>query len=289
MKEVRNTLRRRVAIVTGAGRPNGIGAAIAVKLAAAGVDVVVADLAESPRTHLAHPGAGGWDALQEVAKMVEGTGARGLAVRVDVTDMDAVQNMVQQTLDAFGRLDILVNNAGVVFGPAPVAQMAEEAWRKTVEVNATGTFLCCQAALPAMMQTAASSGYGRIINMSSLAAIRPKPFMAAYAASKAAVIALTQSLAQEVARFGITVNAILPGDIDTAFKQWGLKLESIVRGKEYEQVLSAAVAQIPVGRLGTPEDVASLAAYLVSEEAGFITGQAYNVSGGRELTQAILP
>ncbi|NOX60494.1 MAG: SDR family oxidoreductase [Chloroflexi bacterium] len=284
-----NNLEGKVAIVTGAGRKDGIGAAIALKLAGAGAHVVVADLAAAPRTNLAHPAAGGWEALQEVAGMVEAAGPRALAVKVDVTDMAAVENMVAQAVDAFGRLDILVNNAGVVFGPAPVAQMTEEAWRKTLDVNATGTFLCCKAALPAMLQTASQTGYGRIINMSSLAAIRPKPFMAAYAAGKAAVIALTQSLSQEVARFGVTVNAILPGDIDTAFKQWGLQLESMVRGKAYDDVVEAAVAQIPVGRLGTPEDVASLVAYLVSEEAGFITGQAYNVSGGRELTQAILP
>ena len=108
--------------------------------------------------------------------------------------------------------------------------------------------------------------------------------MSAYAASKAAIIALGESLAQEVASFGITVNALLPGDIDTAFKQWGLQLEAQVTGRPYEDVVQAQVARIPVGRLGTAADVAHLVAWLASDEASFITGQAYNITGGRELT-----
>ena len=125
---------------------------------------------------------------------------------------------------------------------------------------------------------------GRIVNMASIAAEKPKPYVSAYAASKAAVVALTRSLAQEVAEFGVTVNAVLPGDVDTALKRWGLELETLVTGQPYEEVVAAAVARIPLGRLATPEDVAQLVAFLASDAAIFITGQAYNITGGRDLT-----
>ncbi|HNS04171.1 MAG TPA: SDR family NAD(P)-dependent oxidoreductase [Anaerolineae bacterium] len=205
---------------------------------------------------------------------------RCLPVRVDVTDPVSIQAMLAQVMAEFGRVDILINNAGAIFGPSPVAQMADDAWRRTLEVNATGVFLVTKAVLPAMIQ---GQRGGRIVNMSSLAAIRPRPYMAAYAASKAAVAALTQSLAQEVAQFGVTVNAVLPGDIDTGMKQWGYQLEAQVMRRSVEEVVAAGVARIPAGRLGTPEDVAGLVAYLASDEASFITGQLFPVTGGREL------
>lgn len=273
-------LQNKVALVTGAGRASGIGAAVARRLAAGGADIVVSDLC-APVSNLFNAGAGQWEELQAVAAEVEARGVRALPVRSDVTQADSVAALIRATLDAFGRLDILVNNAGATIGPAPVVQMAEEAWRRTLEINATGTFLCCKAAVPAMIQGGRG---GRVINMSSLAALRPKPYMSAYAASKAAIVALTQGLAQEVAAYGITVNALLPGDIDTAFKQWGMQVEAAVTQRPLTEVVGDIVRRIPTGRLGTAEDVAQLAAWLASEEAAFITGQAINVTGGRELT-----
>ncbi len=273
-------LKDKVAIVTGAGRKGGIGAAVALRLARDGAHVVVGDIC-APPSGLPHAGSGQWEELAAIAEEIESLGVRGLPVRVDVTDADSVQAMIAQTKEILGRLDILVNNAGAAIGPGPVIQMAEEAWRRTLEINATGTFLCCKFALPLML---AGERGGRIVNMASIAAEKPKPYVSAYAASKAAVVALTRSLAQEVAEFGITVNAVLPGDVDTALKRWGLELETLVTGQPYEEVVAAAVARIPLGRLATPEDVAQLVAFLASDEANFITGQAYNITGGRELT-----
>jgi NAD(P)-dependent dehydrogenase (short-subunit alcohol dehydrogenase family) len=273
-------LENKVAVVTGAGRKGGIGAAIALRLAREGASVVVADLCAPPADDLPNPGGGGWEELEAIAQGIEALGVQSLPLRVDVTDAALVEAMVASTIKSLGRLDILVNNAGAVIGPAPVVQMAERAWRKTLEINATGTFLCAKSAIPAMI----GGGGGRIINISSIAASRPRPYMAAYAASKAAVVALTRSLAQEVAPFGITVNAVLPGDVDTAMKRWGMELEGLVMGKAYDEVVDELVARIPVGRIGASEDVANLVAFLASDEASFITGQAYNLTGGRELT-----
>jgi NAD(P)-dependent dehydrogenase (short-subunit alcohol dehydrogenase family) len=270
----------KVAVVTGAGRKGGIGAAVGLELARCGAHIVAGDIC-APPTDLPHAGCGQWEELVAVTDEISALGVKGLPVRVDVTDVASIQAMVAETRDAFGRLDILVNNAGVAIGPAPVIQMTEDAWRRTLEINATGTFLCSKWALPLMLEGGRG---GRIINMSSLAAERPRPYVSAYAASKAAVVALTRSLAQEVAEHGITVNAILPGDVDTALKQWGLQLEALVTQQDYDQVMAAAVAKVPLGRFATPEDVAQLVAFLASDRASFITGQAYNLTGGRELT-----
>jgi|YNPNPStandDraft_1061719.scaffolds.fasta_scaffold47677_2 NAD(P)-dependent dehydrogenase (short-subunit alcohol dehydrogenase family) len=271
-------LEGKVAIVTGAGRRGGIGAAIARRLAREGVHVVLGDLC-APPTDLSHGGNPDWDELQAVAAEVEALGVRALPLRVDVADAASVQRMVEAVEGAFGRLDILVNNAGVVIEPAPVMLMDERAWRRTLEVNATGTFLCCKHALPLIVEGGRG---GAVVNISSLAAERPRPYMSAYAASKAAIVALTRSLAQEVGPHGIRVNAVLPGDVDTAMKRWGMALEARITGRSYEEVVEDFVKRIPLGRLATPEDVADVVAFLVSDGARFITGQAWLVTGGRE-------
>lgn len=273
-------LRDRVAVVTGAGRRDGIGAAVALRLARDGAHVVIGDLC-GPPADLPHAGSGRWEECVALLQEIEALGVRGMAVRLDVASAPSVEELMAQVKAGFGRLDILVNNAGTVVGPSPVLLMEEAAWRRTLEINATGTFLCCKYALPLMIDGGRG---GRIVNISSIAAERPKPYASAYGASKAAIVALTRSLAQEVAAQGITVNSILPGDVNTQLKHWALGLEAQATGRSYEEVLSAAQARVPLGRFAAPEEVGQLVSFLASDEAGFITGQAYNLTGGRELT-----
>ena len=278
-------MERPVALVTGAGRANGIGAAIAHRLARDGFDLVVADLC-APPSEMAHSGHASEEELDAVAAGLSALGGQALPLRVDVADGASVQAMIAATRATYGRLDVLVNNAGAAIGPGPVIAMQEAAWRRTLEINATGTFLVCKYALPLLLATAANNEPpgARIVNVASIAAVRPKPMTAAYAASKAAVVALTQSLAQEVAAAGITVNAVLPGDVDTGMKQWQLQLEAAFRRSDLAEATAATVARIPLGRLAAPADVAALVAFLAGPDAAFITGQAYNLTGGRELT-----
>lgn len=273
-------LQDRVALITGAGRRGSIGAAIALTLAQSGANIVVSDICAT-QTELLAVSNPARQELESVAQEVEQCGVRALPLQADVTDANSVQALVEQVREQFGRLDILVNNAGIAINPGPVVFMPDEAWRKTLDINATGTFLCCKYALPLMLD---GERGGRVINMSSIAAERPKPNMSAYAASKAAVVALTRSLAQEVAMFNITVNAILPGDVETALKQWGVQLEADTKGLTYNEVYQAQVARIPLGRFALPQDVAEMVAWLASDAASFITGQAFAVTGGREWT-----
>lgn len=246
----------RVALVTGAGV--GIGRRVATRLAEEGCDVAVLDI----------DGAG----AGETARMVEAIGRRAVALSVDVADPDAVAAAVGQAKSALGTVDIAVNNAAITLvGKVVDLEVAE--WRRVFGINADGVFHVSKAVLPDMI----ARGSGRIVNISSWFGKIGKPNYAAYSASKAAVIAFTQSLAAEVAPLGINVNAVCPGSIV------GTKMRDDADRMSREQGLPTAKereSQIPIGRVGVPEDIARVVAFLASEEASYMTGQAINVTGG---------
>ncbi|MBL8776902.1 MAG: SDR family oxidoreductase [Acidimicrobiales bacterium] len=244
----------KVAIVTGGA--SGIGLAIATRLAADGAAVAVLDLDGT--------------AADAAASSIKAAGADAIGVAVDVTDRAGVEAAVAAVVDRLGAPTILVNNAGLPqFGS--FLKLDLDTWHRVIDVNLTGTFHCCQIVIPHMIE----AGTGRIVNISSSSAQGGQQLMAAYVSSKAGVIGLTKSLALEFGRKGITVNTIPPGFIDTP----------MLRRSEAEGQLGpgvdAAIAATPVRRIGLPEDIAAATAFLVRDDASYITGQIIGVNGGR--------
>jgi 2-hydroxycyclohexanecarboxyl-CoA dehydrogenase len=242
----------RTAVVTGGG--SGIGAAIARRLAADGAMVAIFDL---------HG-----DAAGRAAASIEEAGGKAIGMRVDVTDRAAIDAGADEVRARLGRPTILVNSAGVT-ADGPFLDITAQTWNRVLAVNLTGTFDCCQAVLPDMVD----EGWGRIVNISSSSVHSGVARMASYVAAKSGVVGLTKVLALEFARHGITVNTIPPGFIDTPM------LRSTVQTGLFD--LEQQTARTPVGRIGQPEDVAAACAFLVSEGAGYITGQLIGVNGGR--------
>ena len=240
----------RVAIVTGAGR--GMGRAVALRLASGGASVVVNDLRLEDARRVS-------DELKEL-------GTESLAVEGDVTIAADVRRLVDRTIDAFGGLHILINNAGVL-RPTPVIDIEEDEWDFVVGVNLKGTYLCSRAALPAMR----SQGWGRIVNFSSTAGKNISTVGGAhYTAAKAGILGFTRHLAKEEAGYGITVNSVCPGLIDT----------EMVRDTISPERTDAYAASFPIQRLGEPEEVAELVAFLASARASYITGASLDINGG---------
>ena len=242
------SLEGKVAIVTGAAQ--GIGRAIAEVLARDGADIVVADL---------DPGRS-----QETVAAITKLGRRAVNVKVNVAEWNDVKNMTDQVLKDWGKIDILVNNAGVT-RDGLLVRMKEEDWNLVLQVNLHGTFHCTKAVLQPMTKQRS----GRIVNIASIVGAMGNAGQANYAASKAAVIGFTKSVAREYASRMVTVNAVAPGFVDTAMTQ-GLQ----------QEVRDTLLKQIPLGRLGQPGDVAEAVKFLASEEAGYITGQVLHVNGG---------
>ncbi|MBI4494273.1 MAG: 3-oxoacyl-[acyl-carrier-protein] reductase [Chloroflexi bacterium] len=239
----------RVALVTGGSR--GIGRAVAERLAAGGADVAL-----SYRSNA--------EAAAEVAAAIERQGRRVHVAQSDVSQLQQVEALVRQTLEAFGRIDILVNNAGITRDTL-LLRMSEQDWDAVLETNLKGTYLCTKAVLRSMIR----QRYGRIVNLSSVSGIVGNAGQANYAASKAGLIGFTRAVAREVASRGITANAVAPGYIHTDI--WAPVGET-ARQKMLEL--------IPLGRTGTPAEVAEAVAFLATDAAAYITGQVLNVDGG---------
>jgi 3-oxoacyl-[acyl-carrier protein] reductase len=243
-------LENRTVIVTGAGQ--GIGRAVAKGLAAEGARVVIAEL----------NGENG----KQVQKDIEAAGGIALAVRTDVSEEDSVNAMVAETLRSFKNIDVLINDAAI-FPASSVAEMKTEEWEQVLRTNLTGTFFCCRAVMPTMK----NNGSGRIINFTSGRALQGSKHGAHYAASKGGIIGFTKSLALELAPYGITVNSICPGAIDTPQPKAHVK---------NEEEFYAKVKKIPLGRVGQPEDLVGPALFLASDWSAYVTGQMIVVNGG---------
>lgn len=272
-------LKGKVALVTGVGRTTGIGAGIAKRLASEGADVAISDICADFEDAPDY-GMGSWGQLNNTADELRKLGVRSTAIRCDVTDSAAVDAMVEQTVSELGRIDILVNNAGGSPGAAPVMMMEEWAWRKTLEINATGTFLCSRAAAQRMLS---QGDGGRIVNLSSRTAKTPTVYLAAYIAAKQAVIGLTRTMALELAPFKVNINAVCPGYIDTELMREGHVKMAAAAGVTVDEIVAEKVKNIPIGRGGTPEDVAGVVTFLCSDDAAYMTGQAINITGGWEM------
>lgn len=267
----------RTALITGCGKVDGIGQAIARNLAATGIKVVVADRQAAGVPNAAQGDSrtdGGWQGVHTLVQQIQEAGGEALAVLGDISDAEDAERIVAEATTFGGGLDILVNSAAAPQGldRQDIEEVPLELWDQQMQVNLRGTYLMSRAAVPVMR----AKRYGRIVNISSMAGIDAAPYSTAYSASKAGVLGLTRSLAMDVGPWGITVNAVCPGLIGTsrAF------LRQDPNEVDIDAYLESRGRKIPVGRVGSPEDIAAAVAYLSSEQAGYVTAQTLIVDGG---------
>ena len=278
-------LNGKVAIVTGAGGKNGIGRAIATRLAAEGADVVVTDISQSVEAIREVDMRDGWEGLPSVVKEIEAMGRQSLGLFSDVSDSVQVDGMLQSVLDHFGKVDILVNNAGSRPGKdrVPVIELEEEAFDEVMRVNVRGTYLCSRALARHMVER---GNGGKIISISSGAGKKGIARYAAYCASKFAIVGFTQALAQELASDKINVNAICTGLVDTErvdFIASALAPEGESSEEHRAMMIRERNLRVPMGRVAVGEDIANMAAFLASNQSDYVTGLSISVSGGSEM------
>lgn len=267
----------KTAVVTGAGKRSGIGYAAACKLAAEGANIVIADLGPDSDPELAVKTGTENEMADIVAEIVRDHGVDAMAVNLDVTNPDSIARMVDALAKRFEKIQILVNNAGASFGvPNAVHTYDETAWMKTIDVNLHGVFRVSRALLPLMILEG-----GTIINTASRAGKTPPLFNGAYAVAKAGVIMLTKVMAMELAGNGVRVNAICPGQVATDLEKWRFGLEAQFFDSTIEEREAEMCKTIPLGRIGRPDEVGELVAFLASDRSSYITGQAINITGGQ--------
>ena len=270
-------LKGKTALVTGAGKKTGIGFGIAQNLAANGCRVIVADLGSEGSSGGVVAAASVQEMEAIAAALGEQHSVQTMAVSVDVTDNGSLQRMVAAVSAEFPHIDILCNNAGAVFGvPNAIHTYDETAWLKTIDVNLHSVFRVTRAVLPLMFGKP-----GCIVNTASRGGKVPPLFNGAYAVAKAGVIMLTKVMAKELAGAGFRVNAICPGQIHTDLEDWRAPLEASFQSQSVEERNAAVRKTIPLDRVGTPDEVGRVVAFLASEASAYMTGQAINVTGGQ--------
>ncbi|HVN50307.1 MAG TPA: SDR family NAD(P)-dependent oxidoreductase [Acidimicrobiales bacterium] len=272
----------KVALVTGAARPRSIGRATALRLACEGAAVACLDIARPYEEFPAH-GVATADDLDDVVAEIEGLGSRGLALRADVSDWQGVHEAVARAESELGPIGLVANvagGAGFGMGAGPLLTIGEREFEQVLDVNLKGTWIVCRATAERMVATGTA---GRIVNVSSQAGKRGFPMLGAYCAAKGGVILLTQVLALELGASGITVNAVCPGTVDTNLINPNGIFASVLDQADPGGFEAWVQREIPLGRLEQADEVAAAIAYLCSDDAAYITGEALNVSGGQTM------